>query len=97
MLPLGTATVPTPLLICAEVAFVVVHDSVVFCPALIVVGLAERVAVGAGDEPDPLPPDPEPLDPFDPADDVPPPQPASKKREEMVRKERSTNARLLTG
>jgi len=39
---------PTPLSIETEVAFVVDHVRVELCPAVMVVGLAERVAVGAG-------------------------------------------------
>ncbi len=40
------ATVPTPLLMDAEAALVVVHDSVELLPAVMVVGLAVNEAVG---------------------------------------------------
>ena len=43
------ATEPIPLLIEAEVALVVVQDSVADWPAVIVVGLAVKVAVGGAE------------------------------------------------
>ena len=46
------ATVPTPLLMVADAALAEVHVRVALAPAVIVVGEAENVTVGAGGEPD---------------------------------------------
>lgn len=59
MLP-DVATLPTPLSMLAEVAFVVVHVSVADCPAVMLVGDAVSEAVGGGTA---VPPPLEPLPP----------------------------------
>ena len=51
MLP-DSATVPMPLLMVADVAFAEVHDKVALAPAVIVVGEAANVTVGAAGAPD---------------------------------------------
>ena len=48
VLPLPTDTPPTPLFIVAELAFVVVQLSVLPPPAVILVGLADSVALATG-------------------------------------------------
>ena len=51
MLPVD-ATVPTPLLMVADAALAEVHVKVALAPAVIVVGEAANVTVGAGGVPD---------------------------------------------
>ena len=78
VLPFGRLIEPTPLSICADVAFVVVQESALLCPGLIVAGLAESDAVGA--DPPELPCG---------AADAPPPQ-TVRKRNEVDREMRNT-------
>ncbi len=47
-LPVGTATLPTPLSMLTEVALAEVQVKVDFCPEIIEAGEAEKVSVGAG-------------------------------------------------
>lgn len=60
MLPVG-ATVPTPLLIVADVALSDVHVKVALNPAVTVVGKAANVTVGAGGTGGAAAKDPHPL------------------------------------